>query len=234
MCRKSWTCCEWAQHLQHTGDINLVSANKYSKIPLIQYPQDQKDARLSNILHSVLSNCVYVYWPNFWQVVLGYYSYIWAAQIITVFHLDRSFNCWFMGIKEPFYVFWISSVPTWDSEGLPGDCGSSLHSWSWWGRSQGARKCHYGQCGDTLRGLFGALPDLEVFPQLLKDQDFKNISFWIKETLLYTEKYTGLIICKWRCWSRKNAVTTKHMFMSCHQNARWNQNRQPAHYLKMW
>jgi hypothetical protein len=33
----------------------------------------------------------------------------------------------------------------------------------------------------------------EYFPQLLKDQDFQSIRFWIKETLMYTEKYRGFI-----------------------------------------
>jgi hypothetical protein len=46
-----------------------------------------------------------------------------------------------------------------------------------WGRSQGVRKCHYGQCGNTLGGHVGGLPDLKVFPHLLKYQEFKSISF---------------------------------------------------------
>jgi hypothetical protein len=36
--------------LLHTEGTNLVGKNKYSKIPLIQHPQDQRGAKLSNIL----------------------------------------------------------------------------------------------------------------------------------------------------------------------------------------
>ena len=111
----------------------------------------------------------------------------------------------------------------------------SLHSLrSWWSRSQGVRKCHYGQSRDTFGRLFGGLPELGVYPQLLKDQDFQRFSLWIKGTLLYTQNYRVLVASKdvdlekmqWQLSICSCLVTRMQDEIKVYI--------QPAYYLTMW
>lgn len=76
---------------------------EYRKIPLIQHPQDQTGAALSNTPdHQTAPILTYVVTGNILLPLL-----YWIAQLIKgVFHLDTSFSCWFRGIRVPFNFFW--------------------------------------------------------------------------------------------------------------------------------
>jgi hypothetical protein len=122
-----WLCC--------TVCNSKLLQKMYSRIPLIHHPQAQKGARLSHILD-------YQTAPTITQVLIGNFcwcSSTWVIQLITVFHLDISFSCWFRNIRAPFYIF---STPfsTRDVK-TRRLLIRSLHGWrSWWRKRQGVKQ----------------------------------------------------------------------------------------------
>jgi len=77
-------CCMWPQWRYFS--INRAKFH-YSDT------QNQRGAKLSNILYYWV--VLYLFWPKFLQAIFCYCSYTWAVQLITVFHLEVSFTCWF-------------------------------------------------------------------------------------------------------------------------------------------
>ena len=74
------------------------------------------------------------------------------------------------------------------------------HSWrSWWIKRQSVRRYHNFQCRDILVGLLEDFHTWDYFPQLLKYQDFWNISTQIQGILLYM-KLCSRVIMTYSMW----------------------------------
>jgi hypothetical protein len=93
--------------------LNII---KYSRILLIQYPRDQQDARLSNIVFHIIKQ--YLHWTNFLQVFLSVTApTLWLHNYSNVYSTWLSPSAAASGVLGSLYIYisffleplWVSS-----------------------------------------------------------------------------------------------------------------------------
>jgi len=125
----------------------------------------------------------YLSWPKSSQITFCYHSYTWAVQLIRgVFHLGIYFCCPFRVIRVLFFVFWSLFVlykKCWRTRTL--DQGEDFIT----EEVNGVENKGSGDITAVDVEIFmGDFWSWNCFPQLLKYQNFWNISIWVKGILL--------------------------------------------------